>query len=61
MVEIRAELERSLIQERTKAGRAAVKARGVKMGCKPLLSVQQLAHARKRIGHENTPTPWQVR
>jgi len=46
MVGILAELERSLLQERTKAGRAAAKARGVKMGRKPLLSRQQVAHAR---------------
>jgi DNA invertase Pin-like site-specific DNA recombinase len=51
MVGILAELERSLIQERTKAGRAAVKARGVKMGRKPLLSAQQVAHARKLLVH----------
>src|SRR6266849_2218492 len=47
MVGILAELERSLIQERTKAGRAAAQARGVKMGRKPLLSAPQVAHARK--------------
>ena len=47
MVGILAELERSLIQERTKAGRAAAQARGVKMGRKPLLTTQQVAHARK--------------
>src|SRR5215470_5692954 len=47
MIGILAELERSLLQERTKAGRAAAKARGVKMGRKPLLSTQQVAHARK--------------
>ena len=47
MVGILAELERSLIQERTKAGRAAAQARGVKMGRKPLLSPQQVAHACK--------------
>jgi Enterobacteriaceae phage serine recombinase len=40
MVGILAELERSLIQERTKAGRAAAQARGVKMGRKPLLTAQ---------------------
>lgn len=34
MIGILAELERSLIQERTKAGRAAVVVRGVKMGRK---------------------------
>src|SRR5215831_20952199 len=47
MVGILAELERSLIQERTKAGRAAAQARGVKMGRKPKLSPQQIAHARQ--------------
>jgi DNA invertase Pin-like site-specific DNA recombinase len=49
MVGILAELERSLIQERTKAGRAAAQARGVKMGRKPLLSTQQIDHARKLL------------
>ena len=49
MVGILAELERSLIQERTQAGRAAAVARGVKMGRKPKLSPQQVAHARKLI------------
>ncbi len=49
MVGILAELERSLIQERTKAGRAAAQARGVKMGRKPLLSAQQVTHARKLL------------
>ena len=49
MVGILAELERSLIQERTQAGRAAAVARGVKMGRKPKLSPQQVAHAQKLI------------
>ena len=49
MVGILAELERALIQERTKAGRSAAVARGVKMGRKVLLSPQQVAHARKLI------------
>lgn len=57
MVGILAELERSLIQERTRAGRAAAVARGVQMGRKRLLSAQQVAHARKLIeqgeGHDN--------
>jgi len=48
MVGILAELERSLIQECTQAGPAAG-ARGVKMGRKPLLSAQQIAHARKLL------------
>ncbi len=50
MVGILAELERSLIQERTTAGRLAAVARGVKMGGrKPKLTPQQVAHARKLI------------
>ena len=49
MVGILAELERSLIQERTQAGRVAAMARGVKMGRKALLSAQQVIHARKLI------------
>jgi len=49
MVGILAELERSLIQERTKAGREAAKARGVKMGRKAKLTPQQIEHARKLI------------
>jgi DNA invertase Pin-like site-specific DNA recombinase len=56
MVGILAELERSLIQERTKAGRAAAQARGVKMGRKPLLSAQQVAHARKLREQGESPT-----
>jgi DNA invertase Pin-like site-specific DNA recombinase len=49
MVGILAELERSLIKERTKAGRVSAIARGVKMGRKAKLSPQQVAHARKLI------------
>jgi len=55
MVGILAELERSLIQERTKAGRAAAVARGVKMGRKRLLSAQQIAHTRKLIERGEGP------
>jgi DNA invertase Pin-like site-specific DNA recombinase len=55
MVGILAELERSLIQERTKAGRAAAQARGVKMGRKPLLTAQQIAYARKLVGQGESP------
>ena len=55
MVGILAELERSLIQERTKAGRAAAQARGVKMGRKPLLTAQQAAYARKLVGQGESP------
>jgi DNA invertase Pin-like site-specific DNA recombinase len=46
MVGILAELERSLIKERTKAGRAAAVARGVKMGRKVKLTPQQVEHAK---------------
>jgi Enterobacteriaceae phage serine recombinase len=56
MVGILAELERSLIQERTKAGRAAAVARGVKMGRKPKLSPQQIAHARKLLDQGEHPS-----
>jgi DNA invertase Pin-like site-specific DNA recombinase len=51
MVGILAELEKSLIQERTKAGRAAAVARGVKMGRKPKLTPQQIEHAKKLLDH----------
>ena len=49
MVGILAELERSLIQERTQAGRAAAVVRGVKLGRKLKLSPQQVAHACKLL------------
>src|SRR5215468_6223729 len=55
MVGILAELERSLIQERTKAGRAAAQARGVKMGRKSLLSAPQVAHARTLLAQGERP------
>src|SRR5713226_9540523 len=55
MVGVLAELERSLISERTQAGRAAAVARGVKMGRKPKLSPQQVAHARKLLEQGERP------
>jgi len=55
MIGILAELERSLIQERTKAGRAAALSRGVKMGRKPKLTPQQIKHARKLIVEGESP------
>lgn len=55
MVGILAELERSLLQERTQAGRAAAMARGVKMGRKPLLSAPQIAHARQLRAQGQSP------
>jgi len=49
MIGVLAELERSLIMERTRAGLHAAKARGVKLGRKPKLTPQQLTHARKLL------------
>jgi Enterobacteriaceae phage serine recombinase len=49
MIGILAELERSLISERTRAGVKAAKRRGVKFGRKPKLTPQQINHARKLI------------
>lgn len=55
MIGILAELEKSLIIERTKAGRAAAVSRGVKMGRKRLLTHQQIAHAKKLTGQGESP------
>jgi DNA invertase Pin-like site-specific DNA recombinase len=49
MIGVLAELERSLISERTRAGVKAAKGRGVKFGRKPKLTRQQIDHARKLI------------
>src|ERR1017187_6012402 len=49
MIGVLAELERSLISERTRAGVQAATARGVKFGRQPKLPGQQKAHARKLI------------
>jgi DNA invertase Pin-like site-specific DNA recombinase len=46
MIGVLAELERSLITERTRAGVQAAKARGVKFGRKPKLTPKQRKHAR---------------
>lgn len=48
-----ADFERSLIGERTSAGRAAAKARGVRFGPKPVLTGEQITHAQLMIeaGH----------
>ncbi len=46
MIGVLAELERSLITERTRAGVKAAKARGVKFGRKPKLTPKQRKHAR---------------
>jgi DNA invertase Pin-like site-specific DNA recombinase len=49
MIGVLAELERSLISERTRAGVKAAKGRGVKFGRKPKLSPEQIEHARDQI------------
>ena len=49
MIGVLAELERSLISERTRAGVKAAKGRGVKFGRKPKLTAQQIGHARELI------------
>jgi DNA invertase Pin-like site-specific DNA recombinase len=49
MIGVLAELERSLICERTRAGVATAKARDVKFGRKRKLTPQQIAHARKLL------------
>lgn len=47
-----AEFERSLIIDRTRNGREAAKARGVKFGPRPTLSPAQIAHARELIDQD---------
>jgi Enterobacteriaceae phage serine recombinase len=49
MIGVLAELERSLIAERTRAGVTAARARGVKFGRKAKLTRQQITQARKLI------------
>jgi DNA invertase Pin-like site-specific DNA recombinase len=56
MIGVLAELERSLITERTRAGVMAALRRGVKFGRKPKLTAPQIAHARKLID-EGEPVP----
>jgi DNA invertase Pin-like site-specific DNA recombinase len=49
MIGVLAEIERSLISERTRAGVKAAQKRGVKFGRKRKLTPQQITHARKQI------------
>lgn len=49
MIGVLAELERSLISKRTRAGVKAAQRRGVKFGQKAKLSPEQIDHARKLI------------
>src|SRR5262245_44101415 len=45
-----AEFERELIQDRTRAGRTAARARGVRFGRPPKLTAERIALARRCIG-----------
>jgi DNA invertase Pin-like site-specific DNA recombinase len=56
MIGVLAELERSLIAERTRAGVKAAQRRGVKFGRKTKLTPDRLAHARTLIDQGKTPT-----
>lgn len=55
MIGVLAELERSLIGERTRAGLQAARARGVKVGRKLKLTASQLTHARRLIEQGEQP------
>jgi DNA invertase Pin-like site-specific DNA recombinase len=50
-----ADFERSLIVERTSAGRLAAKARGIRFGPHPSLGAEQIAHARQLIQQAGKP------
>lgn len=50
-----AELERSIIQERTNAGLASARARGVRVGRPPSLTRNQIDHARKLLAAGERP------
>ena len=56
MIGVLAELERSLIVERTRAGVKAAQRRGVKFGPKVKLTSDRLSHARKLIDQGKTAT-----
>jgi len=56
MIGVLAELEHSLIAERTRAGVKAAQKRGVKFGRKVKLTPDRLAHARKLIEQGTRPT-----
>jgi DNA invertase Pin-like site-specific DNA recombinase len=56
MIGVLAELERSLIVERTRAGVKAAQRRGVKFGRKVKLTADRMNHARTLIDQGRTPT-----
>ncbi|WP_425425136.1 recombinase family protein [Brevundimonas viscosa] len=51
-----AEFERALISERTQAGLRAAKARGARLGRRPVLAPAQIAHAQKLVADGESPT-----
>ena len=55
MIGVLAELERSLISERTRAGVKAARVRGVKFGRKAKLTRQQITQAMKLIDQNESP------
>ena len=55
MIDLLAELERGLIAERTRAGLKEAQRRGVKLGRKLKLTVQQIKHARRLIAQGEQP------
>lgn len=55
MIGVLAELERSLIAERTRASVTAARARGIKFGRKPKLTRQQIQQAMKLIEQNESP------
>ena len=56
MIGVLAELERSLIAERTRAGVKAARARGVKLGRKRKLTPAHVSEARKKIASGQSPS-----
>jgi DNA invertase Pin-like site-specific DNA recombinase len=54
LVGVFAEFERSIIVERTSAGRTAAKARGVRFGRPPALTPHQQAEARQMLADGRT-------
>ena len=56
MIGVLAELERSLIAERTRAGVKQAQKRGVRFGRKPKLTAAQLGHARRLIDGGERPS-----
>jgi len=55
MIALLAELERSLIVERTRAGMQAARARGVRSGPKNKLPAQQIEHAKEQRAKGKSP------